>query len=68
MIYYIINLTVYIISVALAMIGLSCFRFDRFLREGRVREFYIFYLMASVGLAYLFASFILNFTMWTSML
>ncbi|MBO6046404.1 MAG: DUF1146 domain-containing protein [Erysipelotrichaceae bacterium] len=68
MIYYLINITVYIVSVIMAMIGLSCFHFDRFIREGRMKEFYVFYLMASVGLGYLFASFILNFTTWSSLL
>lgn len=65
MIYNAVNITVYIISVILSMIGLSCFRFDRFIRKGKEKEFYLFYMLASIGLAYLFASFILNFATWS---
>lgn len=65
MVYNAVNIAVYIISVILSMIGLSCFHFDRFIRKGHMKEFYIFYLVASVGLAYLFASFILNFGTWS---
>lgn len=65
MVYNAVNITVYIISVILAMIGLSAFHFDRFIRKGKVKEFYVFYMMACLGLAYLFASFILNFATWS---
>ena len=65
MVYNAVNITVYIISVILSMIGLSCFHFDRFIRKGKIKEFYVFYMMASLGLAYLFASFILNFATWS---
>lgn len=61
MIYHIVNIVVYLISIALAMIGLSCFRFDQYIRKGREREFHIFFIVASIGLGYLFASFILSF-------
>lgn len=43
------------------MIGLSCFQFDNIIRKGKVREFHIFFIVASLALAYLFASFILSF-------
>lgn len=65
MIYRIVNLTVYIVSFGLALYGLSCFRFDQYLRKNTVKQFYVFYLMASVAIAYLFAQFILNFGTWT---
>lgn len=61
MIYHIVNIIVYIISVLLAMYGLSCFDYEKWLKKNKVREFYIFFIMASVSLGYLFASFILNF-------
>lgn len=66
MLYRIINLVVYLLSLFMAMIGLSCFNFEPFLRKGKIREFYVFYIMASLSLAYLFASFLLNFGAWTS--
>lgn len=61
MIYHVVNLFVYILSVALAMIGLSCFRFDNYIKKNKIREFYVFYIVASIALGYLFASFILSF-------
>lgn len=61
MIYRTVNVLVYIISVLLAMYGLQAFDFERFLRKGRISQFYVFYVVASVALGYLFAQFILNF-------
>lgn len=61
MVYHIVNIFVYIISVVLAMIGLSCFQFEKCIKKGKIREFYIFYIVASIALGYLFASFILSF-------
>ena len=59
--YYMIHALVYTISVMLSMIGLSCFHFENYIKKGRVREFYVFYIVASVALGYLFGSFILSF-------
>lgn len=61
MIYHIVRIIIYIISVFAAMIGLSCFQFEKYIKRGKVREFYVFYIVASIALGYLFASFILNF-------
>lgn len=61
MVYHIVNVVVYVISIALAMLGLSCFQFEEYIKRGKIREFYIFYIVASVALGYLFASFILSF-------
>jgi Predicted membrane protein len=61
MVYHIVNLVVYVISIALAMIALSCFQFEKSIKKSKLREFYLFYIMASVALGYLFASFILSF-------
>ena len=61
MTYYAVNLILYIISIFLAMIALNCFHFDRFLRKGKQKEFYLFYIMASCVFGYLFAQFILSF-------
>lgn len=55
MIYRTVNILVYIISVLLAMYGLQAFDFERFLRKGRISQFYVFYVVASVALGYLFA-------------
>ncbi len=59
--YYIVNLIVYIISVGLAMIGLSCFKYEEYIKPSKLRQFYLFYIVSSVALGYLFASFILSF-------
>ena len=61
MIYHFVNIIVYIISIDLAMIGLSCFHFEKYIKTNKVKEFYVFYIVTSVALGYLFASFILSF-------
>lgn len=61
MLYHTVNIIIYIISVLLAMYGLQAFDFERFLRKGRIGQFYVIYIVASVALGYLFAQFILNF-------
>ncbi|MCD7839299.1 MAG: DUF1146 domain-containing protein [Erysipelotrichaceae bacterium] len=61
MIYHFVKIGIYILSIALAMVALSCFRFDECIHKGKVREFYLFYIMASIILGYLFASFIIDF-------
>lgn len=61
MIYHIVNIVVYVISIALAMIGLSCFQFEKYIKRSKIKEFYVFYIVASIALGYLFASFILSF-------
>ena len=66
MTYYAVNLIIYIISIFLAMIDLNCFHFDRFLRKGKQKEFYLFYIMASCVFGYLFAQFILSFGTFSS--
>ena len=66
MTYYAVNLIIYIISIFLAMIALNCFHFDRFLRKGKQKEFYVFYIMASCVFGYLFAQFILSFGTFSS--
>ena len=61
MVYHVVNIVVYVISIALAMIGLSCFKFEEYIKRSKIKEFYVFYIVASVSLGYLFASFILSF-------
>ena len=61
MVYHIVNIVVYIISIALAMIGMSCFKFEEYIKRTKIREFYIFYIVTSVAFGYLFASFVLTF-------
>lgn len=61
MVYHIVNIVVYIVSIALAMFGLSCFKFEEYIKRTKIREFYIFYIMTSVALGYMFGSFILHF-------
>jgi len=59
--YYVVNIVVYVISIILAMLGLSCFQYEKCIKPNKIKEFYIFYIVASVALGYLFASFILSF-------
>ena len=61
MLYRTVNIIIYIISVLLATYGLQAFDFERFLRKGRIGQFYVIYIVASVALGYLFTQFILNF-------
>lgn len=61
MVYYIVNITIYIISILLAMIGLSCFKYEEYIKPSKLKQFYVFYILASIALGYLFASFILSF-------
>ena len=60
--YQVIKMIVYVISVMLAMWSLSCFNFDNIIRKAKMREFYLFFLIASLALGYLLGSFILEFT------
>jgi uncharacterized membrane protein YwzB len=62
MIYHFIKVFIYIISICLSMFGLNCIDFSRYIKKYKVKEFYILYIVISVVLGYLFASFILDFT------
>ena len=57
--YQVIKMIVYVVSVMLSMWSLSCFNFDNVIRKAKVREFYLFFLIASLCLGYLLGSFIL---------
>lgn len=59
--YQLIKLIVYVVSIVLAMYGLSCFHYENFILKGKVRQFYLFYIMLSVVLGYMFGSFLLEF-------
>ena len=60
--YQVIKMIVYVVSVMLSMWSLSCFNFDNVIRKTKLREFYLFFLIASLVLGYLLGSFILEFT------
>lgn len=60
-VYKIVNFVVYLVSISLAMIGLSCFRFEDWIKKSKIKEFYIFYIMMSIIIGYLFGTFLLNF-------
>ena len=53
--YQILKLIVYLFSILSSMYGLSCFHYEKYILKGKL------YLVASVSLGYLFASFILDF-------
>lgn len=59
--YQILKMIVYVFSVLSAMYGLSCFHFDQMISKGKMKQFYCFYIIASLSLGYLLASFILDF-------
>lgn len=59
--YQILKMIVYVFSVLSAMYGLSCFCFDQMISKGKMKQFYCFYIIASLSLGYLLASFILDF-------
>lgn len=61
MTYQIVKLCIYIISIALAMYGLSGFNYDGIVKKTKVKQFYAFYFIVSISLGYLFASFIFEF-------
>lgn len=61
--YQVIKAIVYIVSIMLSMLSLSCFNYDNVIRKGKLREFYLFFLIASLSLGYLLGSFILEFTL-----
>lgn len=63
MIYYFIKVCVYILSICFAMYGLNCINFENYIKKGKVKEFHVLYIILSVILGYLFASFILDFTL-----
>ena len=59
--YQLIKLCVYVISIVLSMYGLSCFRYDHFILKGKIRQFYLLYMILSLVLWYLLGSFLLEF-------
>lgn len=61
MVYHFVKVFVYIISICLTMYGLSCLNFEQYLKKNKVRQFYILYIVLSVGIGYMFANFILDF-------
>lgn len=59
--YQLIKLCIYVVSIVLSMYGLSCFRYDHFILKGKVRQFYLLYMILSLVLGYLLGSFLLEF-------
>ena len=43
------------------ILKLICFHYEKYILKGKLKQFYCLYLVASVSLGYLFASFILDF-------
>ncbi len=61
MVFQVVKLIIYIISISISMYGLSCFNFEGIVLKHKLRQFYAFYFIASIALGYLFASFIFDF-------
>lgn len=59
--YQIVKMIIYIVSIMIAMYGLSCFQYDKYISKGKLKEFYCLFLVLSIALGYLLASFILDF-------
>lgn len=59
--YQLIKLVVYIISIIMSMYGLSCFHYENFILKGKIKQFYMLYIILSIVLGYLLGSFILEF-------
>lgn len=59
--YQLIKLIVYVISIVMSMYGLSCFHYENFILKGKIRAFYMLYIILSLVLGYLLGSFILEF-------
>lgn len=45
----------------MSMYGLSCFRYDHFIIKGKVKQFYMLYIVLSIVLGYILGSFLLEF-------
>ena len=63
MIYYFIKVFIYILSICISMYALNCINFEKYLKKGKVTEFHVLYIILSLILGYLLASFILDFTL-----
>ena len=59
--YQVLKLIVYVFSVLSAMYGLSCFHYEKYILKRKVKQFYCLYIIVSLSLGYLLASFILDF-------
>ena len=59
--YQVLKLIVYVFSVLSAMYGLSCFHYEKYILKGKLQQFYCLYIIVSLSLGYLLASFILDF-------
>lgn len=59
--YQVLKLIVYVFSVLSAMYGLSCFHYEKYILKGKLKQFYCLYIIVSLSLGYLLASFILDF-------
>ena len=59
--YQVLKLIVYVFSVLSAMYGLSCFHYEKYILKGKLKQSYCLYIIVSLSLGYLLASFILDF-------
>ncbi len=59
--YQFVKLIVYVISIIMSMYGLSCFHYENVILKGKIKQFYMLYIILSLVLGYLLGSFILEF-------
>ncbi len=59
--YQVLKVIVYVFSVLSAMYGLSCCYYEKYILKGKLKQFYCLYIIVSLSLGYLLASFILDF-------
>ena len=59
--YNVVKLIVYITSIMLTMYSFSCFNYEKIILKGKLVQFYIAFIILSISVGYLLASFILDF-------
>lgn len=60
MIDFYVKVIIYFISFLLAFYGLNAIDYNRFLKQGKVLQGQVLYLVLTCSLAYLFANFLMN--------
>ena len=59
--YDIVKFIVILGSILMTMYGLSCFNYEHFILKGNLKQFYLTYIIVSLAIGYMLASFILDF-------
>lgn len=57
---FVFKILIYILGFVLSFYGLNALDFNKFIRQGRVRETWVLYFVLACSLAYLFGSFVIS--------